>query len=392
MNADNARVGAPANAEPFVLLRTFPLMIMYAVGFMSATYMPVWVDATAMHFGVAVSKIGMVGSLELGAVAVASILSAAFLDTRHLRWPMVAALLIGIAGNLVAGVAPTVDLFTMARLIVGLANGLLLADINLRAAQNVAPPRVFAGQIFVMVLFAIIFFTSAPHLLATFGSGSIFFYCMAVGVIALLSVLALPTSTRSVKEQADRARTPIGLAAVLILGGATLIFISNNSVWAYLAPAATGAAVSLKGLSTLLALGALLNLAAPLISGWLTGRLSPAIALPFSNIAIAACIFLIAGISEPVLYGFGALFLPFFVMFAVPFYMGILVKLDASGRCVAASSAFLMSGAAIGPAIGGLAMDRGGLKWLAITGIFITALALTATWVGLIQRTKASAT
>jgi predicted MFS family arabinose efflux permease len=79
-------------------------------------------------------------------------------------------------------------------------------------------------------------------------------------------------------------------------------------------------------------------------------------------------------------------------MFAVPFYMGILVKLDASGRCVAASSAFLMSGAAIGPAIGGLAMDRGGLKWLAITGIFITALALTATWVGLIQRTKASAT
>ncbi|MGA7540119.1 MAG: hypothetical protein WBW93_15295 [Steroidobacteraceae bacterium] len=53
------------------LIATFPLMLIYAMGFMSATYLPVWVSAASVRYAIPASAVGLIGSYELGAVALA---------------------------------------------------------------------------------------------------------------------------------------------------------------------------------------------------------------------------------------------------------------------------------------------------------------------------------
>ena len=389
MTNHDVRANPPGAGEAFSIIATFPLMVIYAIGFMSATYMPLWVGAMATRYGVAVSRLGLAGSLELGAVALASILTAAFLDTRHLRWPIVLGLLISIAANLFAAVSPSVGLFTLARIAAGLANGFLFADVNRRAAENAMPSRVFAGQLFVMVAFAVVFFAIAPRLFASWGAGAAFFYSALAGVIALLSLPVLRTSRRTAAGQSTAAPIHIGLAAVLMLVALTLLFVTMNSIWAYLSPAAARAGVSLTVLSTLLGVGAVLNLAAPVASGWLSGgRVSPSLAITVGICTFGVCAFLIAGAGNALLFTAGTLFLPFCLMFSVPFYLSLLVEFDASGKCVATSAAFIMIGSAIGPSVGGIAMDHAGLTGLAVIGVATTLLAVLITWAGLARRTS----
>lgn len=393
MDCDNATTAFRKSGGARALIASFPLMIIYAMGFMSATYLPVWASVIATRYGIPLVRIGFVGSLELGAVALASILTAAFLDTRHRRWPVAVGLLVSVGANLLAAVSPSVGEFALARVVVGLANGFLLADVNRRAAHSEVPSRVFAGQLFIMALLAAVFFGTAPRMIADWGAGAPFFYCAAVGGAALLSASWLPVSRRAVTKQAAKAPSRFSLAAALMLGAATLIFITMNGVWPYISAAAPGAGVSLAGLSILLAVGAVLNLAAPMISGWsANGRVSPALALTVGVGAVAVTVFFLTGVKNAMLFGAGVLFLPFFVMFVIPFYLDFLVRLDESGKCVAASAAFIAVGFAIGPVAGGVVMEHAGVTGLTVAGEAAMLLTLLATWLVLVRRPKVAVT
>ena len=174
-----------------------------------------------------------------------------------------------------------------------------------------------------------------------------------------------------------------------MLGAPTLIFITMNGVWPYISAAAPGAGVSVAQLSTLLAVGAVLNLAAPMISGWLAnGRISPALAFTLGVFAITATVFSLTAAKNALAFGAGVLFLPFFVMFVIPFYLDFLVRLDKSAKCVAASAAFIAVGFAIGPAAGGVIMEHAGLAGLAVAGGVTMLLTLLATWLVLLRQFK----
>lgn len=377
----------PGDALP--IIRTLPLMIVYALGFMSITYMPVWVGVTASRYAVAVSRIGLIGSCELAAVALASILTAAFWTPGPRRSPLAIGLIISVVANLFAATAPTLALFTWSRIGAGLANGFLLAEVNGRAAAAPAPSRVFAGQLFVMVVFAVMFFSAAPRMLAALGPGAPFFYCATAGLLALASLPNLQMGRRA-QAHTPAARFRMRAAAVLLLGAATLLFITLNSVWPYLGAEATKSGVSLAVLSRVLAAGAVANLLAPVLAELLgRSRVSHLLVVTVGIISTAVCIALITATASSALFMAGALLSPFFLIFLVPFYLTFLVKIDASGRFVAASAAFFMIGSALGPGIGGIALKQLGMAGLSIVGIATPLLALLATWSGIAGRARA---
>jgi len=383
------RAGERETGKHFSVIGTLPLMIMYAIGFMSGTYMPVWVGAIAGRYGAAVGRVGLIASYELGAVAFASILAAALLPTGRKRWPMAAGLIMSIAFNLVAAMAPTITLFTVARIIAGAANGFLLADVNGRAAACAMPSRVFAGQLFVMVVFAVIFFSAAPHLLALLGAGAPFFYCAGAGFLALLSLFGLNAGDREETAGATVPAFRMNLAAALLLAAATLLFVTMNGLWPYLGSAASRAGVSMATLSKVLAAGAVVNLLAPMLSeGLATRGISPALVMTAGILATAACAFLITEPNQPLPFIAGALLVPFFLIFLVPFFLTYLVRLDPSGKFVAASAAFFMIGSAIGPGIGSVAIDWLGPSGLAAVGVATPLLALAASWTALARSAR----
>jgi predicted MFS family arabinose efflux permease len=248
--------------------------------------------------------------------------------------------------------------------------------------------------LFVIVVFAVLFFSAAPRLLAYWGSGAPFLYCAAVGVLALTTLPAMQVSYRNSEADApDNNASRIGLSAVLMLIALMLAFMTNGCLWAYLTPVAVHVGVDMSGLSHILAVGAVLNLAAPVVAGWMAGgRVSPLLALMAGDGLIALSAFFIAGGQHVVLFEFGVLFLPFFLMFVVPFYLSDLVKLDPSYRCVSASAGLFMISGAIGPSLGGIVVDRAGLTGLAFaaTTIALAALLFTAWGMWLSDQSRTS--
>ena len=69
------------------------------------------------------------------------------------------------------------------------------------------------------------------------------------------------------------------------------------------------------------------------------------------------------------LYAIGIVGLGFTIGFVLPYQMGALAALDAEGRFVVLISAAQGIGSAAGPALGGAAVDAGGLQSLLITAV-----------------------
>lgn len=366
------------------ILFALPLTIIYALGFMTTVSLPVWVGSISTAFAVTPSRIGTVASIELAAVGLASILTASFLDTRRMKWPIVIGLAISGSMNVASAAAPSVLLFTVSRILVGLSNGFLLADINRRAAAAAVPSRIFAGQIFVMVAVAVVFFAFAPQLLAAWGPGAPFIFSAGVAVLGLLSVLWLDLVEDNPSVPTLVGRSPMSPRIIVMLLMPTALFVTHSSVWAYLGAAAAVSGIKLPQLAWLLTLGALINLLAPIASGFLSnGRITRAAAFAIALVPFAGCVYAVASSGNATLFAIGVLLQPFCVMFVVPFYLGHVVSLDPSGKAIGASAAFLMIGSAFGPSVGGAIIDGAGIAMLGIVGICLSAFILIGSIAGL---------
>jgi predicted MFS family arabinose efflux permease len=71
---------------------------------------------------------GFVATLELGSLAITSILTAMYFNRTFSRWSITVALLASITANILAGLPPSIGVFVLARAIAGGANGFLLAE------------------------------------------------------------------------------------------------------------------------------------------------------------------------------------------------------------------------------------------------------------------------
>jgi predicted MFS family arabinose efflux permease len=359
----------------------FPLMLIYAVGFMSATYLPVWVGAAAREYGVQTSTVGLIGSYELGAIAISTIISAAFRSPTTSRLPLLAGLIVSIVFNGVAAFASTLGIFTIMLIVAGLANGFLLAEVNGRAAACAVPARVFTGQLFVMMSCATLFFAAAPRLLSAFGAGAPFLFCAAAGVFALMSLAKMTSQGNGRADRGAGESFSINLPSALLLVSPTLLFISMNVLWPYISPEATRAGVTLAQYSKALSAGALINLIGPLISArFLRRQAAWASTMSIGIIALAICTAMATTVDNSVAFLVGITFIPFFLLIVIPFYLAMLTESDPSGKFVAVSSAFFMIGTAVGPGLGGLSMKALGLPGLAFASIGAPMIALLTSW------------
>lgn len=383
VSAHVAVADTASERAPPALIEIFPLMLVYAVGFMSATYLPVWVTEASVRYGVSAATAGMIGSYELGAIAVATILSAALRTPGASRAPMVGALIVSIAFNVLTAMAHSIEIFTVTLIVSGLANGFLLAEINGRAAASAAPHRIFAGQLFVMMSCAVVFFAAAPRLLHAWGPGAAFFYCAIAGVLGLLSLLKLERCDARGAAAAGKSKFRFQATGLLLLAAPTLLFVSMNVIWPFIGPEAARAGVSLATYSKALSAGALINLTGPILAHrLLRSSVSRPMLMTVGIIAMLSCAASITAIAAAGAFIVGVMMLPFFLLVLVPFYLVELLASDASGKYVAVTPAFFMIGTAVGPAVGGLALHALGMSGVAVASMLAPVLALVATLAG----------
>lgn len=269
---------------------------------------------------------------------------------------------------------------TVARVIAGVALGVTLADITGRAATLPNPQKVFARQQLGLILFIAAFFTTIPFAIAATRPFAPFLYPAAVGLVALAASVWLPE--RSSKAAAISAGPAIGArrpgAIALALAAIAATYMVQSAVWAYISAAAGGVRLDLSRMGQILAVGAFLNLLAPLALERLGARSGRRVLLTLGFVAMAASALLITLGLGKIPFMLGATGLNFALMFLTPMLLGLLADLDYTGRTAAAGPAFFTIGGAFGPVLGGVIIAAMGMSVLGqvVAAVLLFALAL----------------
>jgi predicted MFS family arabinose efflux permease len=345
----------------------------------NAPLLPIWLPGAAQRFGLGPAQPGLIASLEIACVAASSILWASRRHVAGRAARLTAAILVSIAANLLSLTAQQIVVLVVARAAAGLALGLILAEITRRAATMPDPQRVFARQQLGLILFVATFFATVPMTVAAYGAFVPFAYGAVLGLVALVSLIWLPAADAKqdtpMHRAADTAAVRNGGAAAMALTAIALTYLTQNGVWAYIAEAAKGSGTDLPLMGRVLAIGAFVNLLAPIIAerfGDGRDRRVP-LALGYAGLAVSVLLITLGlGQAEFIV---GAIGLNLCLMFVTPFLLGILAELDSSGRTAAAGPAFFTIGAAIGPALGGVLIATGGIPSL---GVVLAAFAAAA--------------
>jgi predicted MFS family arabinose efflux permease len=355
------------------------LMVAHCAGMVDLVALPVWVGTLIARYGFDPQQAGALATLFLvGAVVASLVLAPRF---GRLLGRACAALGFGAAAAAFGAASLRQDMAVMAVLhaLAGVATGTALSVTHGTIARAANPHRLFAIVGMALGVFAIAFFAAVPPLVAAVGGPALF--RVFAGVMAAAAVVALLAFPQAVAPAAGTGpttpgRSPmpravwfgiVGIGCMGLVQAMTFAFLERvGSDRGFGLAAVTGVLVAL-GIVNLFpaALAALLEKRWPARSVLLTGPVLQ---------ALLVAVIMQTGTFAP--YAAAASVFAAVMIFTHTFGFGLLARLEPSGRALAATPAMMMTGAAIGPVLGGTLVKTFGYGSLALAAAVIAALAV----------------
>lgn len=352
------------------------LMVAHCAGMVDLVALSVWVGTLISHYGFDPQQAGGLPTLFLLGVVLASAMLAPRLQRLPGRWVASAGFATAAAGFWMAASVTGWNELALLHALSGVAAGAALSVTHGTIARSANPHRLFALVGMALGVFAVVFLAGTPQLIAALGGAVLFQAFAAVMALgALSSLLAFPAlppvATAGSASPAAMPRVVwFGIAGI---SGMTLVQAINFS---FLEGAGLQRGFTQQSINgVLIALG-LVNLLPALLAALLQRRLSARrvlLAGPLLQLALAATIML-SPLFWP--YAVAASLLAAVMIFTHTFAFGLLARLDASGRALAATPAMLMVGSAIGPFLGGTLVNAWGYETLALASLCLAAAAL----------------
>jgi predicted MFS family arabinose efflux permease len=245
--------------------------------------------------------------------------------------------------------------------------------------RSANPHRLFGLVNTAMSLLAVLMFAFLPGQIAHFGGSAVFVaFTLTMGVAAIVAAILFPeggvAEVQPAAGTSDR-RIAIPYIAYAIIGTILCITINQAMVFSFLerigidrgfgAGPVQGVLIGL-GFVNLLP-GALAALAQKRLSPLAVGMAGPVVQAILALSLTSATVFI--GYAAPALLYASA------VIFTHTFLFGFLSKVDPSGRVVASTPAMMMTGSAIGPALGGVIVATIGYAGLGYMAAALGAIA-----------------
>ncbi len=356
------------------------LCIAHCVGLLDLTALPLWIAALVQHHGFDAQQAGALVTLFLIGGVVASVTVAPrFTRFANGRW--LAATGFAIAAVVFYLTASAQGFAEMAVLHAtgGLAIGAALSMTHGTVARSSNPHRLYAICGIAQGIFAIIVMASMPALMERHGPTLVFQMFAGVTLVgAVVAALLFPPPNPQAGEAQTGAKrsTPIPRAVWGGVLGLALMSMVQSMTFAFMerSGADRGFSVQQVGL-VLLALG-IVNLfpspAAVVLERRLPTR-AVLLAAPLMQAMLAATLFMSATYLP---YAIAASMFVAVILFAHPFGFGLLARLDPSGRILAATPAMMMTGAALGPVLGGTLVKLYGYPAVGVAACIVAALSI----------------
>jgi len=342
--------------------------------------LPIWVGALVQHYHFDPQQAGLLVTLFLAGAVLESI-AIAPLFHRFSSGRGIAVAGFAAASLSFFALTQTMDFGQMAVLhgVGGLAIGAVLSMKDGTIARSSNPHRLFAICGMALGVFALVFLGAVPPLVARDGGAllfQVFGVIMAVGAVSSLLAFPVldaarptPVTAHNVMDSSKFAVRAgvVGLCSMSVVQAMAFSFFERVG-------SERGFGVD-KVTAVLIAIG-FINLFPTALAALAEKRVAARVALLAGAALQAILVLTVFTATTYVPYALAGSVFVAVMLFTHVFGFGLLARLETSGRVLAATPAMMMSGAAIGPVLGGTLVKFAGYPALGIAAVFIGAVAV----------------
>jgi len=358
------------------------LMLGHIAGMIDLVALPVWVGTALIgqyHFSAPLAG-AMVTAYLIAVVAGSLVFAPRFHRLAAQRVaPMGYAIAAGAFILLTATAKP--GLMIALHVLAGFSVGTALSFTHGTIGRSARPHRLFAIVTVGLGVSGLAFLGIAQSLVPVHGGAVLFaMFAALMGIAAIATAVAFPRPSPPV-DAADANKVaqgataqPIGARVWLAIAGLTLMAVSQSTIFSFLERIGTARGFE-ERVQGVLITSALVNLASAALAGALDRRILPsrvALCGAVLQATLAAILVFSVGFLP---YAFSGILFVTVIIVTHTFVFGWLASNDASGRAVALTPAMVMSGAAIGPLLGGLLVAGFGIPSLGIVALVIAVVA-----------------
>jgi predicted MFS family arabinose efflux permease len=354
----------------------FALMVAHCAGMVDLVALPVWVGALIAQRGLSPQQAGLMATLFLLGAVVASVGLAPRL--RQVRARSVATLGFGVSALAFAAAAtgPTLPLLGALHALAGVATGAALSVTHGSIARSARPHRSFALVGMALGVFAIVFLGATPPLVAAQGVAALFsVFAGVMAVAATVAAWAFP-DTPPRADEATVAPAPLPAAVWFGIAGIAAMGLVQAMSFSFLERVGHERGFGLAAITGVLVALGVVNLFPAALAAALERRWPARAVMSAGPVlqALLAAVIMTATRFET--WAVAASMFAAVMIFTHTFAFGALARLDGSGRALAATPAMLMTGAAIGPLLGGVLVQHAGYGSLAWAALGVGGVAL----------------
>lgn len=319
---------------------------------------------------------GQVGAANLAGIALVSLIGFFSVDRWHLRRTTVFGAVLVLVAQLLCTQVTSLPPLIGLQFIAGIGGGLLIVS-GLGILGGMKNPDGVAALMLVGQLgFGILAYQVLEPVLDVFSVAGIFVALGLLSLPLLLFVGLMPL--RSFSEAAPEKDAPIfkvlSLAAVLILLAELLLYAANTAIYAYTDRIGIGGGLSLDVVNNTLSLTNLCAMLAGLSVAYLGTRLGRRLPIVVALIVMGISFGGLHLFSSEVQFKVFSCLVLASLCVAMPYVIGLLVELDPAGRLASLSNCVVSVGAALGPFVGGVLLDRQQGFLVLITASLVTIL------------------
>lgn len=325
---------------------------LWAVAPLLFLVMPVYVGALADDLGMSTQRIGSIASIEMLGLAVASFLAVLWIrrwSWRTVSWASIVTL---VAANLVSIAAEDhFGALLAIRILTGMAAGSMMSIAIAAIGDTENPDRFFGLAIVVQVIIAGLALYALPFMVAKAGVSGVFVVLAGVATLPVFILRWLPSQGKKIPDAGTGGSDRRALAPLWGLAGCMVYFVAQTSVWAFLERMGVESGLSATFIGTSLGFAMFAGLLGALIASLIADRVHRLVPLVITVIGEIAVLTVLKGDMLPYVYLGGATLYQIFWNLSLPFQMGLVARVDTTGRFVVLITAFQGVGIAIAPAL-----------------------------------------
>ncbi|MCP3986785.1 MAG: MFS transporter [bacterium] len=336
------------------IAQTVSAILLCVAGTTMYLILPLFVGVAAEHVGLSDRQVGLLASVEIAGIGLASLLAVSWQHRVSWRLAAVVSLVFIVAGDLLSIGATSAGSLLTLRFFTGLlgegpAYALGLACLG----EEREPDRVFLKLTASQVAYAATALWGLPYAVSSWGFPGMLIVFALIAALVIPFARYLPRKSRKVSS-APRAATsrPQGSRLALVALVFHMVFFTGvGSIWTYVERMGSSSGLATEQVGLALAVSTAISFVGLLLASRIGDRFGRRLPYVLAGIGLgAAAVFLALPLS---LLGFIAATALFSVFWNIggAFQLGLATELDTHGRFLVLVPAFQAAGNTLGPAL-----------------------------------------